>query len=75
MIKTEIYSEDLIKTYSDAGFKIMQESTGTIYDEAIDPISMNRTYTETNIPIEEPDESEPSTEAEEILDILLGENK
>lgn len=75
MIKTEMYSEDLIKTYSDAGFKIMQEGTGAIYDEAIDPISMNRTYTETNIPIEEPDESEPLTEAEEILDILLGENK
>ena len=68
MIKTEMYSEDLIRTYSDQGFKIQQNGTNVIYDEAIDPVSMNRTYTETNIPI---DEDEEVSEAE-ILNILLG---
>lgn len=63
-----MYSEDLIRTYSDSGFKIQQNGTNIIYDEAIDPISMNRTYTETNIPI---DEDEEVSEAE-ILNILLG---
>lgn len=43
-------------TYSDAGMKIMQQLTGTIYDDAYDPADSGRTYTETNIPIEEPDE-------------------
>lgn len=72
MIVTERYSEDLIKTYSNAGFMIQQDETGILYSEAIDPDFMNRTYTETNIPI---DADEEETEAEEILDILLGENK
>ena len=71
MIKTEMYSEDLIRTYSDNGFKIQQNGTNIIYDEAVDPISMNRTYTETNIPIDK-DEGAETGEAEEILNILLG---
>lgn len=79
MIKTEMYSEDLVRTYSDAGFKIKQDGTDIIYDEAIDPVFMNRTYTETDIPLdyeEEEEGEEPSgapNEAEEILQILLGE--
>ena len=39
------------------------------YDEAYDPAEFNRTYTETNIPIETGED----TTAEEILDILTGE--
>lgn len=73
MIKTEMYSEDLVRTYSDAGFKIKQDGTDIIYDEAIDPIFMNRTYTETDEPIEESEEeSEAASNAQEILNILLG---
>ena len=73
MIKTEMYSEDLIRTYSDAGFKIKQDGTGIIYDEAIDPIFMNRTYTETDEPIEKSEEKGAEIfNAQEILDILLG---
>lgn len=68
MIKTEIYSENLVRTYSDNGFKIQQNDTNIIYDEAIDPVSMNRTYTETNIPISEDEEVSEA----EILNILLG---
>ena len=74
-----MYSEDLVRTYSDAGFKIKQDGTDIIYDEAIDPVFMNRTYTETDIPLdyeEEEEGEEPSgapNEAEEILQILLGE--
>ena len=39
-----------IRNYSDAGMMIERE--GELYSEAIDPISMTRTYTETDIPIE-----------------------
>ena len=50
MIITEILEDGRTHTYSDAGFKIQQE-TGKIYEDAVDSIS--HTYTETNIPIEE----------------------
>lgn len=58
MIQTEILSDTLIRTYSDAGMKI--ERDGIRYDEAVDPISMNRTYTETTEPVEvfDPDKIE-----------------
>lgn len=48
MIQTEKLNEKLIRTYSDAGFKIKRD--GVIYDEAVDPIELNRKYTETDIP-------------------------
>lgn len=71
MIVTERYLNDMIKTYSDSGFLIMQDGTGILYSEAIDPEFMNRTYSETDIPIEVDDGDGES--AEEILNILLGE--
>ena len=55
MIKTEpltINNHALIRTYSDAGFKIRKDGTDEIYDEAIDPADSGRTYTETDEPIE-----------------------
>ena len=62
-------SEDLIKTYSDAGFKIQQVQTGIVYDEAIDLISSGYTYIETNEPInsnfEEEEENFEEPELEE----------
>lgn len=54
MIIKELYmtrpdGEKLYRTYSDAGMHI--ERDGVIYEEAIDPESTNREYTETDIPI------------------------
>ena len=57
MIKTENFKTEsglkLIRTYSDAGFKIIQDGTGIVYTEAIDPADANRTYTESEEKIEE----------------------
>ena len=51
-------STDLIRTYSDIGMMIIQDETGDMYTEAIDPDYMGRTYTESNIPIENESEEE-----------------
>ncbi len=61
---------NLVRTYSDQGFKIHGGMPEGDYDEAVDPAEFNRTYTETNIPI---DQSDEEVEAEEIVDILTGE--
>lgn len=55
MIQTEKLNDKLIRTYSDAGFKIKRD--GVIYDEAVDPIDSGRVYTETDIPIPEPEKT------------------
>lgn len=73
MIKTEnltINGREFVKTYSDAGFYIHGGSPEGDYAEAIDPADLNRTYTETNIPIEEEPTAEEKAEA---YDILMGE--
>lgn len=73
MIKTEqitINDTLFIRTYSDAGFMIHGGSPEADYTEAIDPADLNRTYTETDIPIESDE-----TEAEEIVNILTGESQ
>jgi hypothetical protein len=41
----------LNRTYSDKSMMI--ERDGVRYDEAIDPVELNRHYTETDVPIEE----------------------
>lgn len=64
MIKTET-KDGLVRTYSDAGMKIKQDGTDIIYDEAIDPADMHRTYTETDEPIE-------GATSDELLSIILG---
>ena len=73
MIKTEnltINGRAFVRTYSDAGFYIRGGSPEGDYSEAVDPADLNRTYTETNIPIEE----EPTVEEKaEAYDILMGE--
>ena len=54
MLKTELLNDGtLIKTFSDAGMMIKQDETGILYAEAIDPINIGRTYTETDIPVEQ----------------------
>lgn len=57
---------DFIRTYSDIGMMIRGGSPESDYPEATDPASFGRTYTETNIPI---DDDVDDTEA---LSILLG---
>lgn len=66
MIKTEI-KDNIIHTWSDLGMKIHGGSPEGDYDEAYDPIDSGRTYTETDIPIDD------ETSAEEIVNILTGE--
>lgn len=69
MIKTEDLG-NRIRHYSDAGFKIRQIETGVLYDDAVDVLPCRYTYEETAEPIDE----EP-LEADEVVNILLGENK
>jgi hypothetical protein len=69
MIKTEnitISGKAFIRTYSDRGMMIHGGSPVADYTEALDPADLGRTYTETDIPIES------ESDAEEILNILLG---
>ena len=71
MIITEtvtISGQQYKKTYSDSGVKVHGGFPESDYDEVYDPIDSGRTYTETDIPI---DDSE--ADATEILNILTGE--
>lgn len=57
MIRKDYYMtrEDgvrLFKTYSDTGFRILQQQTGIVYDEAIDVENAPYTYSETGDKIE-----------------------
>ena len=69
MIKTEnitISGHDVVRSYSDAGYYIHGGSPEGDYSEAYDPAELGRTYTETDIPIED------GSTAEEIVNILMG---
>lgn len=68
MIITETIN-NMIHTYSDLGMKIHGGYPEGDYDEAYDPIDLGRTYTETDIPIDD------ETSAEEIVNILTGEEE
>jgi hypothetical protein len=70
MIKTELLENDLIRTYSDAGMKIHGGFPEGDYNEAIDPVSAQRTYTETDIPIED----DELTDSEALYIITDGEH-
>lgn len=56
MIVQEIIWAGTVKTYSDAGKYIIQRGTGDKYAEAIDPISANRLYDESDELIEQNEE-------------------
>lgn len=62
----DVNGRDFIRTYSDRGMMIHGGSPEGDYSEACDPAELNRTYTETDIPID------GESTAEEILDILMG---
>lgn len=69
MVVYEDYGRGLVRAYSDTGHKIISDEDGTVYDEAVDPAEMNRTYTESE---EMSDSWDPNANAAEILEILLG---
>lgn len=62
----------LVRTYSDSGYKIKQDVTNIVYDEAIDPKDSGRTYTETREKRDDHSEVDINSEALELLNILLG---
>lgn len=69
--KTRSDGVKLIRTYSDAGKKIVQNETGLVYDEAVDVETAGYTYSES----EEDIEGEELTEIEEkaaAYDVLMG---
>ena len=66
MIVQEIIG-DYVRTYSDSGVYIHGGFPEADYAEVIDPVSMGRTYTETDRPIED----EP-IDAEEAIRIITG---
>ena len=69
MIIKEKYKENLTLTYSDAGFKIRQVSTGIVYDEAVDVV--DKEYVETDE--KRDDRPADAGEAAELLSIITGE--
>jgi len=70
VVYERIEGTDLIKAYSDTGHKLVQDGTGAVYDEAVDPDFCNRTYTESEEMIEVYTEE---IEDDEVLKILIGE--
>ena len=67
MIKTEIITINGVqfqRTWSDANYLI--ERDGAKYSEAVDPIDIERTYTETNEPID----SQNDITSDEFLSML-----
>lgn len=70
MIITEtvtINNQQFVKTYSDSGCKVHGGYPEADYDEVYDPINSGRTYTETDIPIEQDDDYA------EVGHILIGD--
>ena len=62
-----IGERDFIRTYSDKGMMIHGGSPEADYTEACDPAELGRTYTETDIPIEDDSEEHDKAEAYDIL--------
>lgn len=53
--KTREDGVNLYRSYSDQGFYLLQNETGVEYSEAVDVESSKYTYSETDKPIETPD--------------------
>ena len=77
-IQTDTH-DTLTRTFSDAGFFIIQDESGAEYQEAWDPIDHPRTYTESTRKIEtpEPDQAPDDIRAESAAmvraaEIMLG---
>lgn len=61
MIKTKILESGLVRTYSDTGHRLVQDGTGAVYDDAVDPAGSGRTYTESEelVEVQEREEDMP----------------
>ena len=73
MIITEtidLFGIDYKHTFSDAGYKIRQDDTGDIYDDAVDPIDSIRTYTETDIPIDDDETGDDPADSQDYEEAL-----
>ena len=69
MIREELLNNGtLVRHYSDSGMCLLQHPTEIVYGEAIDIVPCPYTYEE----VEDPDAEEAT--AEEILNIILGED-
>lgn len=62
LVVYENISDTLVKAYSDKGMMIFGGSPEGLYAEAIDLISLHRTYKETDIPVPEDEELIPPEE-------------
>lgn len=62
---------ELIRHYSDQNLVLRQIETNELFDDAIDIMPCQFTYEETNIPIA----NDSELDAEELSNILLGEEK
>lgn len=71
MIVEELIGDGLVRTYSNQGVLIRGGSPEGDYIEAVDPVSLGRTYVETDIPIEIEEET-VDTEYAEAGRILMG---
>lgn len=69
MIVEEAFAENLVRHFSDVGYKIRQIETNAIYDEAIDVIPCRYTYEETDERVDDDSTIEDKAEA---YDILMG---
>lgn len=71
MIATETFIAKngvrMVRTYSDTGYRVKQDQTNIVYDEAVDNENSGYTYTET----EERAEGE-ELEAQEAIDLIFG---
>lgn len=65
MVKSEQLENNHIRHYSDSGFRIRQNETGVVYDDAVDVLPCRYTYSETEEPI--PDRELTDSQALYIL--------
>ena len=69
----EIGGKSFVKQYSDSGFYIERDDEK--YSEAIDPASIERTYTETDEPIETDEGKTDVEQKAEAFDYLTGRSE
>lgn len=70
----KINNVDFTKSYSDAFMMILSDYDGNLYEDALDPTALNRTYTETDIPIGDAEEAD-YIEALESLGVEIDEEE
>lgn len=71
--KTREDGVNLYRSYSDQGFYLLQNETGVEYSEAVDVESSKYTYTETDKPIETPDNEATEADYQNALESLGGD--